>query len=207
MTCTEKELLFYLYKECATDPVYCPRESLKTLEDIEYFLRDAHKFSNLSFSHKGNLLYRNPFQMFQLFQKWYKVSHFGNGNILNMIETQPPFYRYRNVNFSENLFLFSENALLNIYAKQLLCEDDVCLEDHENWNINLPMIPDTCYVADIPKKYQNILNILLEISMGFQEKKDQDKFLNLFQNNLKAMANIYTYAKYLVKFKLQRNIL
>lgn len=210
LTPSEKDLLLYLFRECVTDPVYCPRESIKNLEDVSKFLHDAHKFANLSFSHKGELLYRSPFQMFELFQKWYKVSHFGNRNILNTVEKQPPFYCYRNVVFTENVFLFSEQecGLLRIYANQLMRnEEDISFPEGENWTVNLPRVPTESHVTDVPKKYQNILNILLEIAMGFSDKPSQDRFLALIQNNLKTISDIYAYSKYLVKFKLQRNIL
>lgn len=219
LSSTEERSLLFLFKRTICDPLYCPEYSIKTISDMKLFLEQAHKYSHLSFSNKGNLYSRTPNSVITLLKNMFKPCYMSGVKILNNMNLVTSVEN-RNIGTPKRTPTIPKNVhpFLQLYLKQLFFTDtqdgdEINREAFKLDKISIPILSETNKIGiyDFPSKYLDYINIFIEILCSggpYQLLKDEKNSLtNALKPYLDIREKIYIYSKYHVNFKLQRNIL
>ena len=211
----QKTLLFIL-KQSIIDPIYCP--SLDSFEDIKHFLNEAHKYSHISFSSKGELENRTPQSLIHLLMSQYKPNYSSQSRVraINSVQKTTSIL-YTNIhrwNTHPVNRITQCHPFLTLYQKQLFETDPYEEPDRDPITMDRLIIPKFQKHSSLliyPSKTLEFLNILCELVShgGNHQLLDSEKkaILPQIQNYLKDRWEIYLYSKVLINFKLSRNIL
>jgi len=217
LTPNDQKTLLFILKQSITDPVYCP--SLNSFEEMKHFLNDAHKYSHISFSNKGNLEKKTPESLIQLFINQYRPNYCSQSRVrtINSVEktSQIVYTNINQWNTRPAQELIQCHPLLNLYQKQLFETEPDEEPDRDPVLLNRLILPNIqknkLYLTFYPSKTLEFLNILCElVSHGgnYQLFESERKSLvPQIENYLKEREEIYLYSKVLINFKLSRNIL
>jgi len=212
----EQRILLQIFKDTLTDPVYCPLEDIQSFQDMVYFLDESHKYAHITFSHKGNLHKKTPMDVFNIFSGWYTnpsteqtckmVQYVEHTNYTNNIRFYTPL-KAKFEHLSETL----RNPLLKSYIQHKylgkIQKSKKCLK---NLNIELPIMDDQ-YTKNrfffYPTYYLDHINLFLEMihSSGCCGQ-NRNILIEQLRPYLNTRLEILSYSKYLVDFKLQKNI-
>lgn len=215
LTRTEEDNLLYLSKNIIVDPIYCPQDTINNIKDLKIFLNDAHKYSHLIFSNKGNLDNRNTMSVLELFKMLYKPMYNNPDKALQQVDKVSE-YIHRNIGDIPKRNIPHVHPILNLYLQQIrTCTSTEIIQrpEYEIKNINIPQISEAQFetIHDVPKNYLEFINILEELIVNSGpyklSVKEKSKIKNFLINTGDVRKTIYKYSKYLVNFKLQRNIL
>jgi hypothetical protein len=216
LTPSDQKTLLFILKQSITDPIYCP--SLESFEDMRFFLNDAHKYSHISFSNKGELERRTPQSLIQLFINQYRPNYCSQSRVrvINCVEKvesilHTNIHRWKTFSIHP---LPKCHPFLMLYQKQLF-ETELDEEpDRDPITMNrliIPIIQRQSSMLIYPSKTLEFLNILCELVShgGNYQLLDSEKktIIPQIQNYLKDRQEIYLYSKVLINFKLSRNIL
>ena len=207
----ERKNILYLFKEILTDDIYC--SSVHTFSDMICFVEEAHKYSHIMFSPKGNLSRKTPMDLFEKLKFLYKPSSLGHQQCFTHCVSQIETAEYNNIH-GMTLATYEKskhNFIIDLYIRQRTVEHPLEIEQDEDYEllpeIHLPLLNETITkgLPIIPSNYLDILNMLLEVGTykHFPEnlRKEWKKKIS---NLLDCRKYIYSYTRYKIIF-LQRN--
>jgi hypothetical protein len=217
----EQHQLLVLFTESLCDPVYCPRETIQSYEDMVHFLRDAHRYAHISFFPKGELAHRSVAGVVRLLMGLHRPTFTQRAEQVEGVQ-----YRFlrgvRPDRIQDTLSTLETDLhpLLSLYWKQMFwtflpdAEDDG--EDRPTITLPHLFFPileqwNTDSILALSPQYLDRLNLLVDLlcDNGPYRLRTAER-LSLYpyvQHESLIRENILAYSKHLTKIKLTRNIL
>lgn len=204
---SDEKQIINIFTRCLVDKKYCSEENTENIKSIKSFLNEAHKYAHITFSDKGELEHKTPMDMFENIMVSYRQTDTNNISRASFIE-------YRNIStksqnhIPKNIHLFLEIYLNELYGNRSFERKPEVMLDIGT--IDLPImeeIKDQDKLILYPSNYNNYLNIFYELIHSpklFKEEKN--RLISSLENLLKNRENVYKYCRYLINFKLSRNI-
>jgi hypothetical protein len=224
----EEHQLLVLFTETLCDPVYCPRDRIRSYSDMVHFLHEAHRYAHISFFPKGDLVHRSVAEVAHLLMGLHRPTF--TQRCERVPGVQYRFLRGVRPDRIQETFQTMETGyssdcsglhpLLVLAWKQMFwtfipdAEDD----GEERPTVTIPRIylptletwaNDS--ILSISPRYLDELNCLMDLFCDdgpYRLRSDERLALYAYiQNESMIRANILAYSKHLTKIKLTRNIL
>lgn len=221
----EQQELLFVFTESLCDPVYCPREHIRTVNDMVRFLERAHRYAHITFFPKGELRDRSIAHVVALFQQLHQPT---NERCEPCERVQYRFLRgvrIADVQCLAQTIDRDHPPLLARHWKQwfhaFLPDTQANLSSLSNLsnlsslsNIRLTELPDTFEphsILLVSPQYLDLLNLIVDMYCDggpyALHGAERDPLHAWIAREPELRKRILAYARHLTKIKLTRNIL
>lgn len=219
----EQKQLLWLFSDALCDPVYCPQETIETVDDMVRFLQSAHRYAHISFAPKGALMQRSVERILRTLQTLHRPMFGQQSEWVDRVQ-----YRFLrgvrpdHVQFTAATIDHELPPLLALHWKQWFHaflpaaypDDDP--QDREPIAVGTLSFPELEHIQSdslfaISPRLLQLWNLVMELyhdggpyQLMYEERVPLTPYI---QNDLKTRERMFAYAKHLTKIKLTRNIL